>query len=298
MIRDLRRNVTCRERAPRCGVNPSAPSTPMATEPGARSARICAPFPPRSFCHLPRSPAANSSPTFSTASTLPMDGHKPFLSGGTSDGIHETDRVAHHGICAPGLNSDGALRWTTRTEQGVALNSSAAARNCALRVRDQLMGEWLSPSSSPIPCSSGFHHSYHPGGFARRDGRLAETPRSFSFPRQASQPRGARTRNRRTPRGARAGWKPRRRPFLAGAGVGRDPGRFPPLRAARSAGKAVTAGGRWRANRSASAGERRLVWAHRPRLGGSRSARGAPRLWRCCASRSDRRIPRRYGPGR
>src|SRR5690349_21236281 len=51
--------------------------------------------------------------------------------GGTSDGIYETERVAHFGICALGLNSGGALRWSTSLEHGVGADSFAAARKCA-----------------------------------------------------------------------------------------------------------------------------------------------------------------------
>ena len=61
--------------------------------------------------------------------------------GGTSDGIYETDRVAHHGICALGLNSDGALRWSTHWERDVRADSFGAARRCAERVKEDLGGE-------------------------------------------------------------------------------------------------------------------------------------------------------------
>jgi hypothetical protein len=60
--------------------------------------------------------------------------------GGTSDGIYETARVAHHGICALGLNSGGALQWTTHLERGVKGNSFEAARKCAAHIADQLGG--------------------------------------------------------------------------------------------------------------------------------------------------------------
>lgn len=61
--------------------------------------------------------------------------------GGTSDGIYETSRVVHHGICALALHSDGALRWTATLEEGVAADSAAAARTCAQRVADELGGQ-------------------------------------------------------------------------------------------------------------------------------------------------------------
>ncbi len=61
--------------------------------------------------------------------------------GGTSDGIYETNRVSHHGVCGLGLNSDGALRWTLAVEEGVGGDSFGAARRCAERARLALDGE-------------------------------------------------------------------------------------------------------------------------------------------------------------
>lgn len=61
--------------------------------------------------------------------------------GGTSDGIYETERVTHHGICALGLNSGGALRWCAHLERGVSDDSFSAARECAVRVTAELGGE-------------------------------------------------------------------------------------------------------------------------------------------------------------
>ncbi|MGB8169068.1 MAG: FIST N-terminal domain-containing protein [Chthoniobacteraceae bacterium] len=66
---------------------------------------------------------------------------KALLFGGTSDGIYETERVAHHGICALGLNSDGVLRWSTSIEPGVRADSFSAAQKCARRVSEDLGGE-------------------------------------------------------------------------------------------------------------------------------------------------------------
>lgn len=70
-----------------------------------------------------------------------LDSPAALVFGGTSDGIYETERVAHHGICALGLNSDGALRWSTHLERGVRADSFAAARKCAAQVTADLGGE-------------------------------------------------------------------------------------------------------------------------------------------------------------
>jgi hypothetical protein len=70
-----------------------------------------------------------------------LEARAALIFGGTSDGIYETDRVAHHGICALGLNSDGALQWSTHCERGVRADSFAAARECAERVVENLGGE-------------------------------------------------------------------------------------------------------------------------------------------------------------
>jgi hypothetical protein len=70
-----------------------------------------------------------------------LDSPETLIFGGTSDGIYETDRVAHHGICALGLNSDGAVRWSTHLESGVQEDSFEAARKCAAQVSDDLGGE-------------------------------------------------------------------------------------------------------------------------------------------------------------
>jgi hypothetical protein len=69
-----------------------------------------------------------------------LDSATALIFGGTSDGIYETDRVAHHGICALGLNSGGALQWTTHLERGVRADSFAAAQKCATRVSENLGG--------------------------------------------------------------------------------------------------------------------------------------------------------------
>jgi hypothetical protein len=69
-----------------------------------------------------------------------LDAPETLIFGGTSDGIYETDRVAHHGICALGLNSEGALRWATRVEGGVGADSFAAAKTCATEVSHDLGG--------------------------------------------------------------------------------------------------------------------------------------------------------------
>ena len=70
-----------------------------------------------------------------------LDSTATLIFGGTSDGIYETERVAHHGICALGLNSDGALRWSSHLERGVHADSYGAARKCATRVTQELGGE-------------------------------------------------------------------------------------------------------------------------------------------------------------
>ncbi|MFA4943432.1 MAG: FIST N-terminal domain-containing protein [Lentisphaeria bacterium] len=60
--------------------------------------------------------------------------------GGTGDGIYETGRVAHRGVCALGLHSEGKLQWTVAVEKGVAANSFAAAQGCARRALASLGG--------------------------------------------------------------------------------------------------------------------------------------------------------------
>ena len=70
-----------------------------------------------------------------------LDSPATLIFGGTSDGIYETERVAHHGICALGLNSDGAVRWSTHLERGVRTDSFEAARKCAARVTEDLGGK-------------------------------------------------------------------------------------------------------------------------------------------------------------
>lgn len=45
-------------------------------------------------------------------------GKAALIFGGTSGGIYETERVTHHGLCALGLNSDGAVQWTVAVELG------------------------------------------------------------------------------------------------------------------------------------------------------------------------------------
>jgi len=61
--------------------------------------------------------------------------------GGTSDGIYETNRVSHHGVCGLGLNSGGALQWTLVMERGVGADSFSAAHDCAMQARRELGGE-------------------------------------------------------------------------------------------------------------------------------------------------------------
>lgn len=70
-----------------------------------------------------------------------LDSTAALIFGGTSDGIYETERVAHHGICALGLNADGALQWSTHLERGVQADSFEAARKCAAQVKTDLGGE-------------------------------------------------------------------------------------------------------------------------------------------------------------
>ncbi len=70
-----------------------------------------------------------------------LDSATTLIFGGTGDGIYETDRVSHHGIGALGLNSGGALQWTTHLEHGVRADSFTAAQKCAARVTEQLGGQ-------------------------------------------------------------------------------------------------------------------------------------------------------------
>ena len=65
---------------------------------------------------------------------------KPLIFGGTSDGVYERARVAHHGVCALGINSQGTVRWTTALQRGVGADSYAAARACTLLASRQLEG--------------------------------------------------------------------------------------------------------------------------------------------------------------
>jgi hypothetical protein len=69
-----------------------------------------------------------------------LENPETIVFGGTSDGIYETDRVAHHGICALGLNSEGKVQWTATVEPGVAVDSYTAARRCAERATRVLGG--------------------------------------------------------------------------------------------------------------------------------------------------------------
>lgn len=61
--------------------------------------------------------------------------------GGTGDGIYETSRTAHYGVCALGINSEGGIRWSISTEKGVASDSYTAARTCASNLIDQSGGQ-------------------------------------------------------------------------------------------------------------------------------------------------------------
>lgn len=61
--------------------------------------------------------------------------------GGTGDGIYETSRTAHYGVCALGLNSGGLVRWVAEVETGVAADAAGAARACARRAAEALGGE-------------------------------------------------------------------------------------------------------------------------------------------------------------
>ncbi|MEA3207272.1 MAG: hypothetical protein QOE70_329 [Chthoniobacter sp.] len=70
-----------------------------------------------------------------------LDLPETVIFGGTSDGIYETGRVAHRGVCALALNSDGAARWSAHLEYGVAADSYAAARRCAESAVAALGGE-------------------------------------------------------------------------------------------------------------------------------------------------------------
>ncbi|HEX9078677.1 MAG TPA: FIST N-terminal domain-containing protein [Desulfuromonadaceae bacterium] len=51
--------------------------------------------------------------------------------GGTGDGIYESSLIAHYGVCALGITSDGLVRWSAAVETGVGANSAAAALRCA-----------------------------------------------------------------------------------------------------------------------------------------------------------------------
>lgn len=55
----------------------------------------------------------------------------PIVFGCTGDGIYETENVAHHGVCALGMTSEGTVRWQTAMHTGVGQDSFDAARRCA-----------------------------------------------------------------------------------------------------------------------------------------------------------------------
>ena len=61
--------------------------------------------------------------------------------GGTGDGIYETSQIAHYGVCALGINSEGRLKWSFAVETGVKADSYAVARNCALKAIKQTGGK-------------------------------------------------------------------------------------------------------------------------------------------------------------
>ena len=67
-----------------------------------------------------------------------LDRDDLIIFGGTGDGIYETARVAHHGVAALGLNSEGSVRWVTAVESGVATDSFGAAQRCAQRALDEV----------------------------------------------------------------------------------------------------------------------------------------------------------------
>ena len=60
------------------------------------------------------------------------------LFGGTGDGIYETARAANQGVSALGLNSGGAVQWTTAVQTGAQADPHAAAQRCGKQVLEQL----------------------------------------------------------------------------------------------------------------------------------------------------------------
>ncbi len=51
--------------------------------------------------------------------------------GGTGDGIYETSLIAHYGVSALGITSDGRVGWSAAVETGVDADSVGTARTCA-----------------------------------------------------------------------------------------------------------------------------------------------------------------------
>lgn len=61
--------------------------------------------------------------------------------GGTGDGIYETARTAHYGVCALGITSGGTAAWSAAIKSGAGADSQGAARACTADALAGLGGE-------------------------------------------------------------------------------------------------------------------------------------------------------------
>jgi len=80
-------------------------------------------------------------PVFFDGLTDGLDNRNVIVFGGTGDGVYESSLVSHYGICALGISSEGALKWSTAFESGVGADSFTAACRCAASARVKLEDE-------------------------------------------------------------------------------------------------------------------------------------------------------------
>jgi len=60
-----------------------------------------------------------------------LEGLNPIVVGGTGDGIYETSIATNYGVCALGITSDGAVKWSAGFRRGVHEDSRGAAGGAA-----------------------------------------------------------------------------------------------------------------------------------------------------------------------
>ncbi|MDP2360635.1 MAG: FIST N-terminal domain-containing protein [bacterium] len=70
-----------------------------------------------------------------------LEGRSPLIVGGTGDGIFERNLAADYGVCALGMNSGGAVRWSTALRRGVGGDSRSASREAAREAAAGLDGD-------------------------------------------------------------------------------------------------------------------------------------------------------------